>query len=67
MNKIVAKILDIVNAMAIIGLLIAYLAPYVDPRDFWPIAFFGLSFKVWVAVNIFLIFFWIIFKKNRWA
>lgn len=56
-----------VNALAIIGLLIAYLAPYIDPRDFWPIAFFGLSFKVWVAVNLFLMVFWIVFKKNRWA
>ena len=48
------------------GLLLAYLSPFVDPQDFWPIAFFGLTYKAWLLVNIILLILWISFKKKLW-
>jgi len=56
-RNVIKKIVDILNGIAILGLLMAYLAPYVDPQDFWPIAFFGLSYKLWFLGNIFYSYF----------
>ena len=42
MKKLFSKIADLVNALAIAALLISYLAPFIDPADFWPVSFFGL-------------------------
>lgn len=58
--------MDLLNAAAILGLLISYLAPYVDPLDFWPISFFGLTFKFWLVLNIGLLLLWIFLRKKRW-
>ncbi|MBT8326498.1 MAG: endonuclease/exonuclease/phosphatase family protein [Bacteroidia bacterium] len=66
MNKTVRKIFDILNWMAIIGLLLVYLASQVDPQDFWPIAFFGLSYKFWLGLNVLLLSIWILLKRKRW-
>ncbi len=66
MNKTVRKIFDTLNWMAIIGLLLVYLASQVDPQDFWPIAFFGLTYKFWLGLNLFLLLVWIILKRKRW-
>ena len=38
MKKLISKITDLVNALAIVALLIAYLSPYIDPSDFWPVS-----------------------------
>jgi endonuclease/exonuclease/phosphatase family metal-dependent hydrolase len=65
-RNVIKKIVDILNGIAILGLLMAYLAPYVDPQDFWPIAFFGLSYKLWFLGNIFLFIFWLSLKRIRW-
>lgn len=56
----------LVNIVAIIGLLIAYLSPYVDPLDFWVVSFFGLSFQVWFILNVGLFIFWIIRRSSLW-
>jgi endonuclease/exonuclease/phosphatase family metal-dependent hydrolase len=60
------KITDIINALAIIGLLLAYLSPLIDPIDFWPISFFGLTYKFWLALNLFLLLLWLVSKRKRW-
>lgn len=66
MRKVLRKIVDAFNGLAIIGLLLAYLAPYIDPQDFWPVSFFGLTYKVWLVGNIGLVLFWLILKRKRW-
>jgi endonuclease/exonuclease/phosphatase family metal-dependent hydrolase len=65
-SKFFKRITDILNGVAIFGLLLAYLAPYVDPQDFWPLSFFGLSYKVWLLLNIVLVLLWLFMKKRRW-
>jgi len=66
MKKLISKITDLVNALAIVALLIAYLSPYVDPSDFWPVSFFGLIYKPLLLLNLFLALLWIFLKKRRW-
>ena len=66
MKKLFNRIVDIFNAVAILALILAYLAPYIDPEDFWPVAFFGLTFKVWALINILLLVLWIFRGKRRW-
>jgi endonuclease/exonuclease/phosphatase family metal-dependent hydrolase len=65
-KKFLSKITDLVNAIAIAVLLISYLAPYIDPVDFWPVSFFGLFYKPILVLNILLIILWIVRGKRRW-
>ncbi|MEY2924761.1 MAG: hypothetical protein RLZZ337_1309, partial [Bacteroidota bacterium] len=34
--------------------------------SFWPVAFFGLTYKFWLALNIVLALFWLSFSRKRW-
>lgn len=44
--------------------LLAYLAPYVDPLDFWPLIFFGLAYPGFLLGNLIFIVFWFFVKKR---
>jgi endonuclease/exonuclease/phosphatase family metal-dependent hydrolase len=65
-KKLFSKITDLVNALAIAALLMSYLAPFVDPLDFWPVSFFGLFYNPILLINVILLLLWIILKKRRW-
>ncbi len=58
------KILFGVNLAFVLALGIAYLAPYVSPVGFWPIAFAGLGYPVLAAFNFLFVLYWILFKKR---
>jgi endonuclease/exonuclease/phosphatase family metal-dependent hydrolase len=47
-------------------LLIGYLAPVVDPRKLWIIAFFGLAYPPVFLANLLFIVYWL-FRRSRWA
>jgi endonuclease/exonuclease/phosphatase family metal-dependent hydrolase len=49
----------------LIGLLLAYLCPFVHPSTFWPLPFFGLAYPVIMIFTIVFLVFWA-FKKSRW-
>ena len=66
MKFIIRNILFLFNLIFVVGLGLAYLSPYVDPNQFWPLAFFGLSFWAWLIANVFFLFFWILFKRKLW-
>lgn len=46
-------------------LLLAYLAPFVPPDLFWPLAFFGLAYPYLVFVNLFFLIIWILQRSKR--
>lgn len=50
------------NVIAAAALLLSYLAPYVDPRKFWPIAFFGIGYSTLLVINGLFVVFWL-FRK----
>lgn len=55
----------IINIGVIFALLLAYLAPHVDPELTWVISFFGLFYPIILLVNIIFIIYWI-FKKPKY-
>jgi endonuclease/exonuclease/phosphatase family metal-dependent hydrolase len=46
-----------------IALLISYLAPYIDPRRAWAVAFFGLAYPILLLANLVLLVYWLLRKK----
>lgn len=58
------KLLIFINCGAALALLIAYLAPVVDPRKFWPVAFFGLAYPPLLLVNIIFAVSWLIARSK---
>lgn len=55
------------NYLAIVGLLLALLAPYINPSVFWPVAFFGLAHPVLILINVFFVIYWAVQKKLRFV
>ncbi len=45
-------------------LLLSYLALYISPVKFWPIAVLGLAYPVFLLFNLFFILFWLVFLKK---
>jgi endonuclease/exonuclease/phosphatase family metal-dependent hydrolase len=53
-----------INYLLCLALLLGYLAPHVDPRTFWPIAFFGLAYPPLLIANLFIMAYWLI--RRSW-
>jgi endonuclease/exonuclease/phosphatase family metal-dependent hydrolase len=50
--------------VAVLGLLLSYLAVRISPVDLWPLAFFGLAYPYLLFANILFILFWL-FTKTK--
>ncbi len=48
-----------INLVAVLILLLAYIAPYVNPKVFWPLAFVGLAYPIMLFVNLFFAVYWL--------
>ncbi|MBM3405379.1 MAG: hypothetical protein FJY10_10885 [Bacteroidetes bacterium] len=60
-------ILLILNILAAMALILAYVAQYVSPTAFWYLAFFGLAYPVIAMINVFFILLWILlWRKFVW-
>jgi len=57
------KLLLFINCGVALALLISYLAPVVDPRTFWPVAFFGLAYPPLLLVNVIFIAYWLVARR----
>jgi len=56
------------NILAVLLLLLSYLAPFTDPAVFWPIAFVGLAYPALILVNLFFVIYWLLFRpKIAWV
>ena len=53
----------ILHALLGLGLVLAYAAPAMDPRAFWPPAFAGLGFPLLVLGNVFFGLLWLALRK----
>lgn len=56
--------LFVINSIFLIGQLLSYLAPFVSPTIFWPIAFFGLLFPIFFLLNLCFLTLWLIQMKT---
>ena len=59
------RIMWIVNILAIVGLLLSYLAAYVSPATIWWLALFGLAYGSFLVINLLFVVFWLIRKSKR--
>ena len=57
------KIILWLNCLLCLALLISYLAPVVDPKTIWIIAFFGLAYPLLLLCSIVFIIYWVL-RKN---
>lgn len=53
-----------INTICITALFVGYLAAWVKPSFYWPIAFFGLAYPFLVMINLLFFFYWIF--RRRW-
>jgi endonuclease/exonuclease/phosphatase family metal-dependent hydrolase len=60
------KFILVFNGIAVLALLLSYLAPVIKPQVFWPVAFLGIAYPVLLAVNLLFILLWL-FRKASFA
>jgi endonuclease/exonuclease/phosphatase family metal-dependent hydrolase len=52
------------NFISAVLLLFSYLAAYISPQKFWPLAFFGLVYLILLGINLFFCIYWIVRLKK---
>lgn len=57
---IFSKFILSLNILAVLALLLSYLASYVDPGKFWVISFFGLAYPAILIINILFVVYWLL-------
>ncbi len=58
------KLIRWLNVLVILASFIAYLSPYVNPKLFWPFAFFGIAYPWLLFANAIFILYWLAKKKT---
>lgn len=64
---IIHRIVFLLNLLAIVALLTAYLSPFLSPLLFWPAAFAGLAYPFILLLNVLFIIYWIVFLRIRFV
>ncbi len=57
------KLILWLNSLATFILLLSYLAAYISPAHFWVISFLGIGYPLILAVTVFFLLLWILFRK----
>lgn len=60
MKKLLVKIIFKANIVVVVLLVLAYLAVFLSPRLFWPVAFLGLAYPFLLIINLVFVFIWAI-------
>jgi endonuclease/exonuclease/phosphatase family metal-dependent hydrolase len=63
-RSILKNILYFLNICAAASLAASYLAGFISPDTFWPLAFFGLSYPIFLIINIVFIILWLVTWKR---
>ena len=58
------RLLLIINYLFILGMILAYLASYINPEQFVFIAFFGLAYPVFILGNLLFLIYWLLRGKR---
>jgi endonuclease/exonuclease/phosphatase family metal-dependent hydrolase len=61
--SLINKLLLGLNILLCLALLIANIAPLVDPKKAWLIAFFGLAYPMLLLANVIFILYWMVARK----
>ncbi len=55
----------LLNMIAAVFLLLAYLAPFVAPDTFWPLSIIGLGYPFLLVLNFLFLIFWLIQRSKK--
>jgi endonuclease/exonuclease/phosphatase family metal-dependent hydrolase len=58
------KLMLLLNVLNSVALIAAYLATHISPNTFIYFSFFGLTFPVWLTVEVVFIVFWLMFRRR---
>jgi len=61
-----SKAIFIANILAVIALLLSYTASFINPKVFWPLAFFGLAYLPILLINLGFVGYWLM-RKPKYA
>lgn len=61
----IGKAVLMINILLAGMLLVSYLTPFIDPRVFWPAAFFGLAYPPLLLINACFIVLWLFWPGRR--
>lgn len=61
-----SKAIFICNMLAVLCLLLSYCASFINPKTFWPLAFFGLGYLPILLINIGFVVYWLL-RKPKYA
>jgi len=68
-NSAVRKFLSLfglrLNILVSFLLLLSYLAPFVPPDAFWPLAFMGLAYPYFLLVNLIFLLIWVLLRSKN--
>lgn len=64
MRRAMIKVGYVVNVVLAIPLLLSYLSVHISPAIFWPLAFFGLAFPIFLAIHLLFLLGWVILAKR---
>lgn len=53
--------LNLINSLVLIG---AYLATHISPLSFYYLAYLGLSYPIWISIEVAFVLFWLFFKRK---
>jgi endonuclease/exonuclease/phosphatase family metal-dependent hydrolase len=57
-------LLIILTILSVLCLLLSYAAFYISPEKIWFLAFFGLSYPLILAINLFFVILWLLMRKK---
>ncbi|MGJ1264595.1 endonuclease/exonuclease/phosphatase family protein [Sphingobacterium spiritivorum] len=60
-----SKTVFIANLLAVVALLLSYSASFINPKTFWPLAFFGLGYLPILLINIGFVGYWLMRKPKH--
>lgn len=61
-----SSIFKVITLICMIGLLLAYLTPFVHPNTFKLLPFFGLAYPIFLVLTLILLILWAL-SKSKWA
>ena len=62
------KIIYLINSAFIFIMILSYLSPFINPKIFWPISFFGLAYPILLIIlSIFFVYWTVRLKRPLWA
>jgi endonuclease/exonuclease/phosphatase family metal-dependent hydrolase len=57
-------LLRLINGFVIFALLGSYFSQWISPQVFWPIAFLGLTYPIFVLLNLYFVLHWLIRRRR---